>query len=415
MATLNNAAYARSFFESRGYSAEQAAAIVGNLMQESYSDLRTGAAGDPSVPGGSHGIAQWNRDRLDNLKAFAVKQGKPWTDFNTQLAFVDNELRGKPGTDPGAGARANAWTNLQSGNLTDKTLSFRKYYEGAQPAADYKRIANASSILGVPVPAGYTPSSDVATLNGGQGSDSLVGRIGSDTVGTGQDLINRAVQLSTRRGEAMPAAIAPGSTPSRGRLVDRILGREYLGLGSSANAAAATPASPVQQAAVTPSGTYFEKPPVQQAATPNIVPQNNNFQNLKPSVQVGQAAMPSGTYFAKPPVQQAAATPSGTYFSSPPTAQAKASQPMSLADYVSANLPASSSSSGHLSISAPQQAPAQVDQNNIQAGLVAAAPPQGGLMQASTKPQAGYAPVNPGAQPSTLEEMLRRMMGGTMA
>src|SRR5438034_2930291 len=104
---MDRATYARDYFIQKGYSPIQAAAIVGNLMQESYSDLRTGAVGDKGI---SHGIAQWNKDRYTNLKNFASQRQKPWDDFDTQLAFVDNELRGKPNSGiPGAGSRASAW------------------------------------------------------------------------------------------------------------------------------------------------------------------------------------------------------------------------------------------------------------------------------------------------------------------
>jgi hypothetical protein len=83
------AATAMGFFQSRGYTKEQAAGIVGNLVAES--SLRaSGAVGDN---GTAFGIAQWRGERLTRLKRFANSQGHDWQDFGTQLAFVDMELQ----------------------------------------------------------------------------------------------------------------------------------------------------------------------------------------------------------------------------------------------------------------------------------------------------------------------------------
>jgi hypothetical protein len=80
---------ALGFFESKGWTSEQAAGIVGNLMHES--GLNTGAY-NANDPGGSVGVGQWNRERRAELEKFAAQQGKPASDFGTQLAFVQHEL-----------------------------------------------------------------------------------------------------------------------------------------------------------------------------------------------------------------------------------------------------------------------------------------------------------------------------------
>lgn len=60
----------RNFFmEKGGLSKAQASGVVGNFIAES--SLQTGAHGDKSIPGGSRGFGQWNRERLRNLKRFA--------------------------------------------------------------------------------------------------------------------------------------------------------------------------------------------------------------------------------------------------------------------------------------------------------------------------------------------------------
>lgn len=78
---------AMQFFQSKGYTKEQAAGIVGNLAHES--NFSTTASGDN---GTAFGIAQWRGERLEGLKAYAASKGKPATDFQTQLEYIDQEL-----------------------------------------------------------------------------------------------------------------------------------------------------------------------------------------------------------------------------------------------------------------------------------------------------------------------------------
>jgi hypothetical protein len=69
-----------AFYKSKGWAPIHAAAIVGNFMGES--NLRTGAHGDKTIPGGSRGIGQWNRERLVRLQQFAG-------DYSPTGAFPD--------------------------------------------------------------------------------------------------------------------------------------------------------------------------------------------------------------------------------------------------------------------------------------------------------------------------------------
>jgi hypothetical protein len=83
------------FFTSRGWGAAQAAGIIGNLVAESnLIPVAEGDIGLHSPTDISIGIAQWysggGRDRL--LFEFARKKNKPWSDYRTQLEFVDYEL-----------------------------------------------------------------------------------------------------------------------------------------------------------------------------------------------------------------------------------------------------------------------------------------------------------------------------------
>ncbi len=76
------------FFIGKGYTPEQTAGIVGNLLHESK--LRPDASHD----GGSGiGIAGHRLERRDALRAFAKERGTTETDFNTQLEFIDHELK----------------------------------------------------------------------------------------------------------------------------------------------------------------------------------------------------------------------------------------------------------------------------------------------------------------------------------
>jgi hypothetical protein len=79
---------AYQFFINRGYSKEAAAGIVGNLVFES--GMRPTVPGDQ---GTSFGLAQWHAERFDQLRDYAKSVGKDWRNPQTQLEFVDRELR----------------------------------------------------------------------------------------------------------------------------------------------------------------------------------------------------------------------------------------------------------------------------------------------------------------------------------
>jgi hypothetical protein len=89
----DRATEAMTILQSRGYSKEAAAGIVGNLSHESPG-LNPTAMGDGGTSGG---IAQWHNERLTALKQFAADKGKPWTDFHTQIDFLDRELQTSEG------------------------------------------------------------------------------------------------------------------------------------------------------------------------------------------------------------------------------------------------------------------------------------------------------------------------------
>lgn len=78
------------FLVKQGFSVNQAYGIVGNLQVESFDSL------DPTAPNGhAFGIAQWQDDRLEDLKQFARDNQSDYTAFETQLAFLVYELQHK--------------------------------------------------------------------------------------------------------------------------------------------------------------------------------------------------------------------------------------------------------------------------------------------------------------------------------
>jgi hypothetical protein len=110
--------YAKKVLMDLGWKDYQAAAMVGNFMQESYSDLRTNVWGDAKT---AFGIAQWrdNYDRktgahspgrLTDLLKFASDLKKPIDDLDTQVRFADWELR--KGSERGTGKLLAATKNI---------------------------------------------------------------------------------------------------------------------------------------------------------------------------------------------------------------------------------------------------------------------------------------------------------------
>jgi hypothetical protein len=110
--------YAKKVLIDLGWKDYQAAAMVGNFMQESYADLRTNVWGDQKT---AFGIAQWrdNYDRktgahspgrLTDLLQFASDRKKPIDDLDTQVRFADWELR--KGSERGTGRLLAATKNI---------------------------------------------------------------------------------------------------------------------------------------------------------------------------------------------------------------------------------------------------------------------------------------------------------------
>ena len=82
-----------NFLVGKGLTPRQACAFCGNIQAESRFNS-TITDGDKANNKHSKGLIQWTGSRDKNLRDFAQKMGKPFTDFDLQLDFIWYELEG---------------------------------------------------------------------------------------------------------------------------------------------------------------------------------------------------------------------------------------------------------------------------------------------------------------------------------
>jgi hypothetical protein len=128
----NNQQKAFNYFVSLGLSKEHAAGIVGNLMIESYTDIR------PTADNGSHrGIAQWDKQyRWPALVKWAKSQGKNPDLFETQIEYLSIES-----------GYLNKFKSYQVKDAGDAAIKWEKLFERSGGQANSQRISNANSVL----------------------------------------------------------------------------------------------------------------------------------------------------------------------------------------------------------------------------------------------------------------------------
>ena len=127
---------ALAFFEKAGWTAEQSAGLVANLLAESK--LNPNAVGDH---GAAYGIGQWHRDRQEAFRAWAGKDIRD-SNLDEQLAFVNHELT--QGAEKFAGKMlAGANNAAQAGAIISKYYE-RPADQAGQAAA---RARTASSLV----------------------------------------------------------------------------------------------------------------------------------------------------------------------------------------------------------------------------------------------------------------------------
>lgn len=162
-ATGERSKYIQKKLISMGFTASAAAGVVGNLVQES--GLRTDAIGDNGTSGG---LAQWHNERLDALKRFAAARGKEWTDLDTQIEFLTEEMRT---------SYADTYAKMQSAELPEIAGQIMTdEYEIPDPAsANYsQRRANARAAYEAMKSANKQTSADASHGGAGGSYDSLV-------------------------------------------------------------------------------------------------------------------------------------------------------------------------------------------------------------------------------------------------
>jgi len=123
-----------------GYTEEQAAAIIGNIAQESSFN----ATAVNSI--GATGLCQWLGGRRDMLYSFAAKQGSTWSDLTTQLQFLCMEIA----WDESYAYASYQWSGhaqdlaaFKTGTVEEAAVGFRKGFErcGEEEANDAVRIS----------------------------------------------------------------------------------------------------------------------------------------------------------------------------------------------------------------------------------------------------------------------------------
>jgi hypothetical protein len=129
------AAYAHARLVKSGLSPAAASGVVGNLMQESGSNLNP-SSWNPQE--GALGIAQWREDRRVKLVNFAEAHGTDPRDFDTQLDFIVHEL---DTSEKAAGDRLRQATTPQ-----EAAAIFDKLYERSSGAHIDKRVQNAAML-----------------------------------------------------------------------------------------------------------------------------------------------------------------------------------------------------------------------------------------------------------------------------
>jgi hypothetical protein len=132
----------------RGYSPVQAAALAGNILQESGGD-----SSNVNPREDAHGLYQLRMDRWEGLKKFAAERGVDPTDANLQLDYIGREMAGP---EKRAGSAFLAATDLPSANAALK--SFIRYGDDSQG----RRLDYARGLLGQAPSSAASPSPAVA-------------------------------------------------------------------------------------------------------------------------------------------------------------------------------------------------------------------------------------------------------------
>lgn len=163
----SNAGKIFNYMVTQGLSAIQAAAVVGNFMQESGCNPNSVQSGGPG-----RGIAQWSVGaRWNGVIALAAQLGGQPTDLSVQCAFVWQEL---------TGPYASTLSKLKAAtDITTATTVFEQGYEAAGTPNMANRIAQANNAL-ASFAGQVGAGSQSGTLQAGASGQSTVNSSGAD-------------------------------------------------------------------------------------------------------------------------------------------------------------------------------------------------------------------------------------------
>lgn len=159
--TIDSESAMKYLMDRGGFTREQAAGIVGNLMQES--SLNSGAE---NASEGSFGLAQWRLDRLANLKKFAAANRKPITDPYLQLDFLMHELNT---TEKKANLALRSATSAE-----ESAFVFGKLYERPKVVEQSRLNYASAAASGGRISEGSVAVADARRATGKTGSGSVV-------------------------------------------------------------------------------------------------------------------------------------------------------------------------------------------------------------------------------------------------
>ena len=126
-------AYAVDHFVKKGYTPEQAAGIVGNLIREglltkNYGSEYADGSGPSAGIAGFHSYYNGSKGELDRLKEFARQRGRNWAELGVQLDYLTE----------GSADAQNALGRIKKvDNVSDSAKIWGRYYERFKGHEDY--------------------------------------------------------------------------------------------------------------------------------------------------------------------------------------------------------------------------------------------------------------------------------------
>ena len=149
MAMSDNVNLAWRMFKDLGYSDVVTSALIGNMMEESYPDVRPTAFNKNEnafgilqwrdTSGTNDAGVSWNSPRIQWLKAFAKQKNLDPEDIHTQVLFTDWELKNKF-----KGAYDKLW---RTDDLAEATTIVDRDYVYSLGTSRDNRIKNANQVL----------------------------------------------------------------------------------------------------------------------------------------------------------------------------------------------------------------------------------------------------------------------------